>query len=99
MVFSLTPSAATAMTDARDEVGAPTEWGIRFFARPDNPRAVTFDFVAAPEPGDVLGGSSSLRTYVDAALHRDIGDATVDYDDADGNPELLIQPHRHVHAR
>lgn len=99
MVFSLTPAAATAMTDARTEVGAPDEWGIRFFARTDGHAGITFDFVAGPEPDDSLGGSSKLRTYVEANVHRDIGDATVDYDDSDGTHELVIRPHCSVRRR
>jgi len=95
----LTPAAAAAMTDARSEVGAPDDWGIRFFAHTDVPSGITFDFVAIPEPDDVLGGSSKLRTYVAAGLHRQYGDATVDYDDADGAAELVIKPHRASGAR
>jgi hypothetical protein len=91
--------AAAAMTDARTEVGAPDDWGIRFFARTDAPSDISFDFVALPEADDVLGGSSNLRTYVAAGLHRELGDATVDYDDADGAAELVIRPHRASGAR
>ena len=98
-MFSLTPTAATAMTDARDEVGAPSDWGIRFFNPTDGSPEITFDFVAAPEPDDVLGGSGRLRTYVDAAVHRTIGDATVDFIDGDGTTELVIRPHRGVDHR
>lgn len=98
-MFSLTPNASTFMIEARDEVGAPEDWGIRFFTPTDGPLAVTFDFVADPEPDDLLGGSARLRTYVDAALHRQIGDATVDFHDVDGNAELVIRPHRDVRAR
>jgi Fe-S cluster assembly iron-binding protein IscA len=97
-MFSLTPTAAAAMTDARSEEGAPDEWGIRFFARTDGASGITFDFVATPEPDDVLGGSSAMRTYVEAGVHHEIGDATVDYDDADGSAELVIRPHRATDA-
>ena len=93
-MFSLTPTAATAMVDARDEVGAPSDWGIRFFVPADGSDSITFDFVAGPEPDDVLGGSGKLRTYVEAAVHRQIGDAIVDFVDADGTAELVIRPHR-----
>jgi Fe-S cluster assembly iron-binding protein IscA len=95
----LTPAAAAAMTDARTQVGAPDEWGIRFFARGDGRPGITFDFVAAPEPDDSLGGSSKMRTYVDAAIHRQYGDATVDYDRAHGSAELVIRPHRSSGSR
>ncbi len=98
-MFSLTPTAATAMIDARDEVGVPSDWGIRFFVPPDGSTGITFDFVAAPEPDDVLGGSGKLRTYVEAAVHRQIGDATVDFVDADGTSELVIRPHRDLRPR
>lgn len=95
----LTPAAAAAMTDARSEVGVPDDWGIRFFARSDEASGITFDFVAAPEPDDVLGGSGTMRTYVEAGVHHEIGDATVDYDDGDGSAELVIRPHRATDAR
>ena len=98
-MFSLTPTAATAMIDARDEVGVPGDWGIRFFVPTGGSDGVTFDFVAGPEPDDVIGGSGKLRTYVEAAVHREIGDATVDFVDADGMTELVIRPHRDVRHR
>ena len=98
-MFSLTPTAKTAMMAARTDVGAPDDYGIRFFARVDGRPDITFDFVAAPEPDDVLGGSSKLRTYVDAAIHRTIGDATVDFHELDGVPELVIRPHRDMRPR
>jgi Fe-S cluster assembly iron-binding protein IscA len=95
----LTAAASTAMIEARSEVGAPDDWGIRFFARSGGSPGITFDFVAMPEPDDVLGGSSKLRTYVEAAVHVDLGDATVDYQDTDGSAELVIRPHRAPGAR
>ena len=98
-MFSLTPTATTAMMDAREEVGAPEDWGIRFFAPMGGSQGVTFVFVAVPEPDDVLGGSGKLRTYVEASLHRQIGDATVDFHDLDGSAELVIRPHRDLRAR
>jgi Fe-S cluster assembly iron-binding protein IscA len=94
MVFSLTPAAATAMMEARSEVGAPDDWGIRFYARPDGTPGISIDFVAGPEPHDSLGGSGALRTYVDTAVHQEFGDAAVDYLDADGGAELVIRPYR-----
>ena len=93
-MFSLTPAASAAMIAARSDVGAPDDWGIRFFAPIEGQPGVTFDFVAAPEPDDSLGGSGKMRTYVDADLHRNLGDATVDFQELDGNAELVIRAHR-----
>ena len=87
------------MIDARSEVGAPDDWGIRFYPRPDGQAGITIDFVEAPEPDDVLGGSGKLRTYVDAAIDRQIGDATVDFKDVDGVLELVIKPHQSTRSR
>ncbi len=98
-MFSLTPTAATAMMAARSDLGAPDNWGIRFYALVEGRPAITFDFVATPEPDDVLGGSSKMRTYVEATVHRDIGDATVDFQDLDGNAELVIRPYRNGSSR
>ncbi|MEX1297186.1 MAG: hypothetical protein AB1Z67_13555 [Candidatus Limnocylindrales bacterium] len=87
------------MIDAREEIGVPDDWAIRFFSPMGGSAGVTFDFVETPEPDDVPGGSSKLRTYVDAALHRQIGDATVDFHDLDGTAELVIRPHRDLRPR
>ncbi len=87
-MFSLTPAASVAMIAAREDLGAPDDWGIRFFAPIEGQPGVAFDFVPTPEPDDVLGGSGKLPTYVDSGLHRDLGDATVDYQELDGSPEI-----------
>ena len=87
------------MLAARGEAGAPDGWGIRFFAAVEEPPGIAFDFVDGPEVDDLLGGTSELRTYVEAAVHRDIGDATVDYEDADSNVGLVIRLHRASGAR
>jgi Fe-S cluster assembly iron-binding protein IscA len=97
-LFSLTPTATTAMLAARSDHGIPDDWGIRFFAPIEGKPDITFDFVEAPEPDDVLGGSGRMRVYVEAAVHRQIGDATVDFKDLDGNAELVIRPYRTVRA-
>lgn len=92
-MFSLTPAATSAIVAARSEAGAPEGWGIRFFAAAEDPPGIAFDFVDGPEVNDFLGGTNELRTYVEASVHRDIGDATVDYEDADGIVGLVIRPH------
>lgn len=95
-MFMLTPTASAAMMAARTDTGTPEDWGIRFYAPVEGRPGITFDFVADPEPDDVLGGSGKMRTYVEAAVHQRIGDATVDYIDSDGSPELVIRPHGEV---
>lgn len=92
-MFSLTPAATSAMLAARSEAGAPDGWGIRFFGAVEDPPGVAFAFVDGPEINDFLGGTHELRTYVEAAVHREIGDATVDCEDADGIVGLVILPH------
>ena len=87
------------MMAARQDLGAPDEWGIRFFSPIEGQPGVTFDFVETPEPDDILGGSGRMRTFVDAGLHRSLGDATVDFQELDGNAELIIRPHRETAVR
>jgi len=92
-MFALTASATTALTDARLKSGIPATWGIRFFEPDGGKSDLTFHFVEAPEPDDVVGGSVDLRTYVDAAIDRRIGDATVDYQTVDGKSGIVIRPY------
>lgn len=93
-MFTLTPNATRAIVTARGEAGAPNDWGVRFYAALEGPPGITFHFVGKPEPNDILGGSEELRTFVEMAVHRDIGDATVDCVDANGEAEFVIRPHR-----
>jgi Fe-S cluster assembly iron-binding protein IscA len=92
-VFALTAAATVALTSVRLQSGVPDTWGIRFFAPAERQSGLTFGFVAEPEPGDVIGGSIDLRTYVDSAIDRRIGDATVDYESADGKSGIVIRPY------
>jgi hypothetical protein len=96
-VFSLTPDAASVIILARHEAGAPDTWGVRFHSALEQPTGITFDFVFRGEPNDILGGSEELRTYVEMAVHRDIGDATVDYLEFEGTTELVLRPLRAAH--
>jgi hypothetical protein len=90
-VFSLTPDAATAIIAARHEAGVPDDWGVRFCSALEQPTGITFEFVFRGEPNDILGGSDELRTYVEMAVHRDIGEATVECQDVEGIAELVVR--------
>jgi Fe-S cluster assembly iron-binding protein IscA len=92
-MFALTASATTALIAARLKSGIPATWGIRFFEPAGSESDLTFDFVATPEHDDVVGGSTDLRTYVDAAVDRSMGDATVDYQMVDGKSGIVIRPY------
>jgi len=92
-VFALTASAVTALTSARLESGIPDTWGVRFFAPVEGRSDVTFEFVASPEPSDIIGGARDLRTYVDAGVDARIGDATVDFETVDGRSGIVIRPY------
>lgn len=98
-MFSLTARATTALASARDAHGAPDTYGIRFFAPVPGLAGLTFDFVAAPRPGDVIGGPSHLRTFVDAEVDRRIGDATIDFETVDGKSGIVIRPYPAGRAR
>jgi Fe-S cluster assembly iron-binding protein IscA len=91
-VFSLTSAATSALAEAREDSSVPEDWGVRFFSIDGQPD-LTFDFVAQPEPSDIVGGPSDLRTYVAAEIHHRIGEATIDYEEPEGRAGLVIRPH------
>ncbi len=95
-MFVLTPDAARAIILARDEAGAPAGWGVRFSAALEDPTGISLEFVDGPHINDIIGGSDELRTYVEMAVHRKIGDATVDFADGEGAAGLVIRPHREL---
>jgi hypothetical protein len=93
-VFTLTPDAATAIIAARHDAGVPEDWGVRFCSALEQPTGITFEFVAGPQPNDILGGSQELRTYVEMAVYRDVGEATVECLDVGGAAELVVRSRR-----
>ena len=98
-MFSLTANATTELAAARVASGIPESWGIRFFAPVAGQAGVTFAFVDSPEPGDVVGGSAQLHTYVAAEVNERIGDATVDFRTVDGRSSVSIRPYLAGRAR
>jgi len=66
-MLKITPMAATALEDVREETGAPEEFGVRFFAddSSDPGRArLAFTFVAAPGPDDGVVHGGDIDAYV-----------------------------------
>jgi hypothetical protein len=98
-MFSLTANATTELKAARIASGIPETWGIRFFAPVRGQADVTFRFVHSPEPGDIVGGSDQLHTYVALEVNERHGDATVDFRIVDGRSNLTIRPYLAGRAR
>ena len=98
-MFSLTANATTELKAARIASGIPDTWGIRFFAPVQGQAEVTFRFVDSPEPGDIVGGSDQLHTYVALEVNERHGDAKVDFRIVDGRSNLTIRPYLAGRAR
>lgn len=93
-MLTMTPTAATVLTNVRSERGAPGTFGVRFFAAqsPTSDKAgVAFDFVESPEPTDTVTSEAGLKTYVAPEVDEMMGDVVVDVETVDQQTELVMR--------
>lgn len=93
-MLTLTPTAATALTRARSQAGAPTSYGVRFFASaplPSETARLAFDFVEAPEPADAVTEEGGLKAFVAPEVDELVGDAVVDVETAGQQSSLVLR--------
>lgn len=92
-MFKLTPAAEAILSDVRAQAGKPAEYGVRFFASDGAGEAskLAFDFVAAPNPGDMVDEDSNPTTIVAPEVEKMVGDAVVDVQDMGDQTSLVLR--------
>lgn len=90
-MLKLTPAAAAAISEIRDDAGAPKSYGVRFSAPPDTPpeASLFLDFVDAPASDDKVSEESGLLTFVSPEVETLVGDAIIDLE-SDGEQASLV---------
>jgi Fe-S cluster assembly iron-binding protein IscA len=93
-MLTITPTAATVLTKARNEKGAPDDFGVRFFATEatgsDRTR-LAFKFVESPQADDTILDEQSIDAYVAPEVETLIGDVIVDAEPEDGRMGLVVR--------
>lgn len=93
-MLTMTATAASVLSNARSDKGAPGDYGVRFFTAQgqtsEKPR-VAFDFVEAPEPNDSVTNESGLKTYVAPEVDELMGDVVVDVETVNQEAELVLR--------
>jgi Fe-S cluster assembly iron-binding protein IscA len=93
-MLDMTPAAATALTKARKEKGAPDGFGVRFFATEavDSDRArLAFRFVESAQPDDIVLDDQGIDACVAPEVETLVGDVTIDAEQRDGRMELVVR--------
>lgn len=92
-MIKVTPQAATILVAARDDAGAPKEFGVRFFAEQPEGQAprLAIGFAAQPGPADEVNEQEGLKTFVAPEVVQALGDATIDARISDGQQELVVR--------
>jgi len=97
-MLTMTPTAASALTKARSDTGAPSTYGVRFFASSPTPTQgarLAFEFVESPQPDDSITNESGLQAFVAPEVDELIGDATVDVETNGRHSELVLRREAH----
>jgi Fe-S cluster assembly iron-binding protein IscA len=93
-MLTLTPTAAMALKRARSQAGAPSNYGVRFFASApltSQTARLTLDFVESPEPADAVTEEDGLKAYVAPEVEQLVGDAVVDVETAGQQANLVLR--------
>lgn len=94
-MLTITPTAATILSKARTEKGAPADYGVRFYATTSNEspeRArLAFKFVPTPGADDTVIDEQGIDAYVAPEVDQLIGDVVVDARDHDGRMNLVVR--------
>lgn len=93
-MLTITPTAATVLTKARTDKGAPDDFGVRFFATeaPESGRAgLAYKFVESPRSDDTILDETAIAAYVAPEVDELIGDVTIDAVPEDGRMELVVR--------
>jgi Fe-S cluster assembly iron-binding protein IscA len=93
-MVTITPPAATALSNLRTEKGAPDTYGVRFFATngdaSDTPR-LAFNFVPSPEPEDTVIDDQGLKAFVAPEVEQVMSEIIVDVDNAGPEESLVVK--------
>jgi Fe-S cluster assembly iron-binding protein IscA len=98
-MLTMTPSAETMLADTRAKKGAPSDFGVRFFAKTvdDSDRMrLAFRFVASPQPEDTVIEDGRLKAFVAPDVAEKVGDVVVDVEPKDDGPGLVVKRVRHT---
>lgn len=92
-MFKLTPAAEAILSDVRAQSGKPADYGVRFFASGGGtePAKLAFDFVAMPNPGDMVDDKSDPTTIVAPEVEQMVGDAVVDVQSVGDETSLVLR--------
>jgi Fe-S cluster assembly iron-binding protein IscA len=94
-MLTITPTAATILTKARKEKGAPADYGVRFYAtttEESSERArLAFKFVPTPGADDTIIDETEIDAYVAPEVDELIGDVVIDARDHDGQMDLVAK--------
>lgn len=91
-MLNVTPRAATLLEAARENAGAPKDYGVRFFAQAkegEEPR-LAIGFAAEPGPADAVNEHDGLKTFVAPEVTEALTDVTLDVRPSNGQEELVL---------
>jgi Fe-S cluster assembly iron-binding protein IscA len=98
-MFTLTPTAATALDELRRQQQLPASYGIRVSARPtpDGQVGVQLGFAEGPDPTDAVQEQHGTMVFVAQEVAEPLSEVALDANlsassNGDSPPELLLRP-------
>lgn len=94
-MLTLTPTAASMLTNARDsQDGIPNDATLRVAASDADgqPGTISIGFVEQPFEGDQSGDAHGLSYCVAPEVAEQLDGAAIDVQSADGEPRLVVVP-------
>ena len=91
-MLRITSQAATLLSQARAESGAPDSAGVRFFAHAatETGTEIGLDFVPQPAEGDQVSKQEGVPVYVAPDVAEPLKEAVLDAKPVNGAPQLVL---------
>jgi len=93
-MLRITSQAATLLSQARAESGAPDGAGVRFFAHASSETGteIGLDFVPGPAEGDQVSEQEGVSVFVAPEVAEPLKEAVIDAKPVNGAPQLVLDP-------
>lgn len=93
-MLQLSPTAAEALNQARDEQDVPEDYGVRVSAQagPDGQTGLAVGFAEGPVEGDEVTEQAGTQVFIAAEVAEPLAESVIDMEETERGAQLVVKP-------
>lgn len=93
-MLQLSPTAAEALNQARDEQDVPEDYGVRVSAEagPDGQTGLAVGFAEGPAEGDEVTEQAGTQVFIAEEVAGPLAESVIDLEETDRGAQLVVKP-------